>query len=87
MVFTIWRVYCTTLLTVLYCTSILMHLSGGEACESERSYQEPRIGVSNQKMALHVRVHFYVDKELMVSGGERLNITLIMLGIPRYTSI
>ena len=40
--------------------------AGASACPSPRSYQPPRVGISPQKVALHVGIHFYVDKELMV---------------------
>jgi len=42
-------------------------LSGENACAKDRSYQQPNLGVPNQKIAAHVRTHFYVDKELSVS--------------------
>ena len=42
-------------------------LDADNSCEDERSFTSPRIGVADQKIALHVNVHFYTDKELMVS--------------------
>jgi hypothetical protein len=36
-------------------------------CADERSFSAPRVGVPDSKIALHVNVHFYTDKELMVS--------------------
>ena len=38
-------------------------------CADERSFSTPRVGVPDSKIALHVNVHFYTDKELMVSCG------------------
>ena len=42
-------------------------LDGDGACEDDRTFTTPRIGVPDQKIALHVNVHFYTDKELMVN--------------------
>ncbi|TRY63939.1 hypothetical protein TCAL_10951 [Tigriopus californicus] len=50
-------------------------LQGNTACESERSYLVPKFGVPDQKVALHVGVHYYVDKELMVSTIIFLKLT------------
>ncbi len=44
---------------------LLFLFPANQACNSERSFQEPRVGVSNRKMAIHVRAQFYVDKELV----------------------
>ena len=41
-------------------------LSNDDACTKDRSYQPPRFGMPAQKVAAHVKTHFYVDKELMV---------------------
>ena len=41
-------------------------LNDNDACANERSYQPPRFGQPAQKVAAHVKTHFYVDKELMV---------------------
>ena len=41
-------------------------LNNDDACAKERSYQPPRFGIPAQKVAAHVKTHFYVDKELMV---------------------
>ena len=41
-------------------------LSNDDACNKDRSYQPPRFGMPAQKVAAHVKTHFYVDKELMV---------------------
>ena len=46
--------------------------AGASACPSPRSYQAPRVGISPNKVALHVGIHFYVDKELMVSGKKQI---------------
>ena len=42
-------------------------LEAESSCEDQRGFSTPRIGVPDQKIALHVNVHFYTDKELMVS--------------------
>ena len=41
-------------------------LTHDNACSKDRSYQPPRFGIPVQKVASHVKTHFYVDKELMV---------------------
>ena len=41
-------------------------LTNDDACAKERSYQPTRFGMPAQKVAAHVKTHFYVDKELMV---------------------
>ena len=41
-------------------------LEAESSCEDQRGFSTPRIGVPDQKIALHVNVHFYTDKELMV---------------------
>ena len=41
-------------------------LDGENSCEDDRVFSSPRIGVPEQKISLHVNVHFYTDKELMV---------------------
>ena len=41
-------------------------LEAENSCADERTFSPPRIGVPDQKIALHVNVHFYTDKELMV---------------------
>ena len=45
-------------------------LEAESSCEDQRDFSTPRIGVPEQKIALHVNVHFYTDKELMVSERE-----------------
>ena len=42
-------------------------LNNDNACEKDRSYQIPKFGVPSQKVSAHIKTHFYVDKELMVS--------------------
>jgi len=37
-------------------------------CADERSFSTPRVGVPDSKIALHVNVHFYTDKELMANS-------------------
>ena len=49
-----------------HCRSDQALSAGASACPSPRSYQAPRVGISPNKVALHVGIHFYVDKELMV---------------------
>jgi len=44
-------------------------LDGDGACEDDRTFTTPRIGVPDQKIALHVNVHFYTDKELMANSA------------------
>jgi len=39
---------------------------GENACEISRSYQIPKFGIPDTKVAVHAGVHFYVDKELLV---------------------
>ena len=46
-------------------------LEADSSCEDQRGFSTPRIGVPDQKIALHVNVHFYTDKELMVSLKHR----------------
>ena len=41
-------------------------LVSDSTCADERSFSTPRVGVPDSKIALHVNVHFYTDKELMV---------------------
>lgn len=41
-------------------------LTSSGACEKSRRYATPSFGLPEQKVALHVGVHFYIDKELMV---------------------
>ena len=41
---------------------------GSGACEKSRRYATPSFGLPEQKVALHVGVHFYIDKELMVNN-------------------
>ena len=45
-------------------------LEAENSCADERTFSPPRIGVPDQKIALHVNVHFYTDKELMVSSDN-----------------
>jgi len=44
-------------------------LDGESSCEDQRTFTSPRIGVPDQKIALHVNVHFYTDKELMANSA------------------
>ena len=46
-------------------------LEAESSCEDQRGFATPRIGVPEQKIALHVNVHFYTDKELMVRSSRR----------------
>lgn len=43
-------------------------LTNDNACNKARSYQAPRFGVPDQKVAAHVGAQFYVDKELMANS-------------------
>ena len=43
-----------------------LYTIGNGACEKARRYATPNFGLPEQKVALHVGVHFYIDKELMV---------------------
>jgi len=43
-------------------------LEAESSCEDQRGFATPRIGVPEQKIALHVNVHFYTDKELMANS-------------------
>jgi hypothetical protein len=43
-------------------------MTSEEACEDQRSYSPPRVGVPDSKIALYVNVHFYTDKELMANS-------------------
>jgi len=38
------------------------------SCADQRSFSAPRVGVPDSKIALHVNVHFYTDKELMANS-------------------
>lgn len=48
-------------------------LSNDDACTKDRSYQPPRFGMPAQKVAAHVKTHFYVDKELMANSMAACN--------------
>jgi len=48
-------------------------LNNDDACADERSYQPPRFGQPAQKVAAHVKTHFYVDKELMANSMAACN--------------
>jgi len=43
-------------------------LVSDSTCADERSFSTPRVGVPDSKIALHVNVHFYTDKELMANS-------------------
>ena len=53
---------------ILYLFDVLLfcYMIGNGACEKSRRYATPNFGLPEQKVALHVGVHFYIDKELMV---------------------
>jgi len=38
-------------------------------CADQRTFSPPRVGVPDSKIALHVNVHFYTDKELMANSA------------------
>lgn len=44
-------------------------LEAENSCADERTFSPPRIGVPDTKIALHVNVHFYTDKELMANSA------------------
>lgn len=44
-------------------------LKSGDACRSQRAYAPPQLGVAEDRVAQHVDIHYYVDKEL-VAGNE-----------------
>lgn len=48
-------------------------LNNDDACTKDRSYQPPRFGMPAQKVAAHVKTHFYVDKELMANSMAACN--------------
>ena len=56
-------------------------LDGESSCEDQRTFTSPRIGVPDQKIALHVNVHFYTDKELMVSFFNGFNKEIVQENI------
>lgn len=41
-----------------------------QACKNSRSFQVPRIGVSEDKVSQYVGLHYYTDKEMQVSSEE-----------------
>ncbi|XP_014223600.1 uncharacterized protein LOC106650204 [Trichogramma pretiosum] len=43
-------------------------LKGKEACKGTRSFQVPRIGVADDKIAQYAGLHYYTDKELQVQN-------------------
>uniref|UniRef100_A0A1B0CDT4 Cuticlin-1 n=2 Tax=Lutzomyia longipalpis TaxID=7200 RepID=A0A1B0CDT4_LUTLO len=45
-------------------------LKPGQACKNSRLFQVPRIGVSEEKVAQYVGIHYYTDKELQVSSED-----------------
>jgi hypothetical protein len=44
----------------------LTFFAGENACEISRSYNLPKFGIPDTKVAVHAGIHFYVDQELMV---------------------
>ena len=51
-------------------------LKSNEACRSQRTYDVPQLGVAEDRVAQHVDVHFYVDKELLVSSQRPISFFL-----------
>lgn len=52
------------------------------ACDKERSYQPPaNYGIPAQKVAAHVKINFYVDKELMVNHFSLIFMTFLMMDL------
>lgn len=43
-------------------------LKAGQSCKNTRSFQNPRIGVSDEKVAQYAGLHYYTDKELQVTS-------------------
>jgi len=43
-------------------------LANDNTCADDRSFSTPRVGVPESKIALHVNLHFYTDKELMANS-------------------
>lgn len=41
-----------------------------QACKNSRTFQVPRIGVSEDKVSQYVGLHYYTDKEMQVSSEE-----------------
>ncbi|XP_043274615.1 uncharacterized protein tyn [Venturia canescens] len=41
-------------------------LKGSEACKTEKTFVNPRIGVANEKIAQYAGLHYYPDKEIQV---------------------
>lgn len=46
--------------------------TGAEGCRGNRQYAVPQIGVPEDRVAQHVDVYFYVDKELLVNQPSLL---------------
>lgn len=46
--------------------------TGADGCRDTRQYAVPQIGVSEDRIAQHVDVYFYVDKELLVNSPHYL---------------
>ncbi|CAB0044724.1 unnamed protein product [Trichogramma brassicae] len=58
-------------LQLAHIVSVLLSLSvttGKEACKGTRSFQVPRIGVADDKIAQYAGLHYYTDKELQVQN-------------------
>ena len=60
---------------------------GSGACEKSRRYATPSFGLPEQKVALHVGVHFYIDKELMVYNMFCVSIFVIDYLLKYFTKI
>lgn len=43
-------------------------LKPSQACKNNRSFQSPRIGVADEKVAQYAGLHYYTDKELQVTS-------------------
>ena len=54
---------------------------GGEGCKNERDYRPPDIGVQQERIAHHVGIYFYVDKELLVRQESPKNLPRISLDL------
>lgn len=43
-------------------------LKGNQACKGNRIFQNPRLGVADDKVAQYADLHYYTDKELQVTS-------------------
>lgn len=43
-------------------------LQGNSTCKSKKTFSEPKLGVPTDRVSHYVGLHYYVDKEMQVSG-------------------